>query len=426
MKEFVKKVSSKISKLSSEQLRQVIDSITEENDVLNSIMDSLSTGLIIVDSDWCLMQTNIAAERLIPFKIRPNDIKTEKPAIWDIINDEYIIKFLKEYSISPKVNSEEEFSMQTDSGNRFITMSIVPLVLKNWKEANYSSEVKSSISGSIITVDDITEKKQQEILLHRMESLASLTNLAASVAHEIKNPLGAISIHIQLLQRAVKKARDGDGTLPKEKFMEGYISVINEEIDNLNKIVLDFLFAVRPVQADMTLCDPDVLLSRFVEFFKPEFDSKNVRVTLNLCNSGKKLLMDEKLFREVMVNLTQNALSAILDRFPLKDSKQNILSAEKISRGELVIESCIKNDRYSLTVADNGSGMDEKTAGRIFEPYYTTKADGTGLGLTTVYKIIKEFRGDIDVKSVPWHGTAFMISIPIHQNGMKLLEAQEN
>ena len=189
---------------------------------------------------------------------------------------------------------------------------------------------------------------------------------------------------------------------------------------------MDFLFAVRPVQADMTLCDPDVLLSRFVEFFKPEFDSKNVRVTLNLCNSGKKLLMDEKLFREVMVNLTQNALSAILDRFPLKDSKQNILSAEKISRGELVIESCIKNDRYSLTVADNGSGMDEKTAGRIFEPYYTTKADGTGLGLTTVYKIIKEFRGDIDVKSVPWHGTAFMISIPIHQNGMKLLEAQEN
>ena len=121
-------------------------------------------------------------------------------------------------------------------------------------------------------------------------------------------------------------------------------------------------------------------------------------------------MIDEKLFREVLMNLTQNAFGAIEERFA---SEQG---------GELHFESFIKNERYWLTIADNGCGMDEQTASRIFEPYYTTKASGTGLGLTTVYKIIKEFKGDINVQSVKGHGTVFTISIPLPQKRTLLLE----
>ena len=88
----------------------------------------------------------------------------------------------------------------------------------------------------------------------------------------------------------------------------------------------------------------------------------------------------------------------------------------------LIINSFIKNDHYILTIADNGCGMDEATCSRIFEPYYTTKADGTGLGLTTVYKIVKEFRGEITVNSELDEGTVFTVQIPVPQKETMLLE----
>ncbi len=405
MKDFVKKVSQKLSKLSQEQLENLIVSINNENDVLDSIMESLSSGLVIVDDDYKIIQTNKAAERLLPFRIRPlsSDSKSESASpVWELLDDSALSFFLQDCYNEKKTNVSEDFSFEKEAGVRFVTISILPLVQQKL------------ISGYIITVDDITEKRQQEILLHRMESLASLTNLAASVAHEIKNPLGAISIHIQLLQKAVKKAREGDCQLPKRKFMEDYLDVVNEEIANLNKIVVDFLFAVRPVQAQLVLADPDAIVKKTSTFFAPEFESKSVRLAVSLCNCKQRLMIDEKLFREALINIIQNALAAISTRYEITDRS---LSYE----GELILESFIKNEKYILTIADNGCGMDEKTVSHIFEPYYTTKATGTGLGLTTVYKIIKEFRGDIDVKSVPGHGSVFTVTLPLPQKSVKLL-----
>lgn len=416
MKGFVKRVSQKISKLSDEQVEQLIEAINEENDTLDSILESLSDGLVIVDEEWHLLQTNKSAERYLPFKVRPGEQKSESDKVWDLVDDAAVVTFLQKCAKEQKTNVSEEFSVAAPEDKvRFITVTVLPLVQKTKHDEDNLTE--TTVVGSIITIDDITEKRTQEVLLHRMESLASLTNLAASVAHEIKNPLGAISIHIQLLQKAVKKAREGDGQLPEEKFMENYLAIINEEIDNLNKIVIDFLFAVRPVQAQMVLADPDALVKKFADFFKAEFDSKNVGIELNLCGTSPRLMIDEKLFREVIVNIAQNALAAIQARFTL-NKKQ--LSGE-LNSGELIIESAVKNEKYFLTIADNGCGMDEKTASRIFEPYFTTKANGTGLGLTMVYKIIKEFRGDIDVKSVEGHGTVFTITLPVPQTATKLL-----
>ncbi len=417
MKDFVKKASQKISKLSDEQLGQLIEDLNEENSTYDAILESLSTGLIILTSDWKILQINKAAERLLPFYMRPSEKEAEE--VWSYIAVEDIAVFLKTCAQEQKSNVSEEFSFQVSEKTHFVTISILPLVTK--KRGDKSIQTK--IVGSIITIEDNTEKRQQEILLHRMESLASLTNLAASVAHEIKNPLGAISIHIQLLQKAVKKSREGNGKLPQKKFMEDYLAVINEEIDNLNKVILDFLFAVRPVQATMGLCNVDSLIEKTANFFLPEFESKSVSLTLHLCHTESRLLIDEKLFRDVIINILQNSLSAIETRYPPRKIKENEKPnvCHGLTCGSLVIESGVKNERYILTIADNGCGMDEETLKRIFEPYYTTKANGTGLGMTMCYKIIKEFQGDIDVQSVLGHGTVFTIQLPIPQKDKKLL-----
>ena len=418
MKDFVKNAYKKISKMTAEQVSDLMQSLISEKENLSSIFESLSTGLLIVDNSWHLLHHNKAAERLLPFSSRPIDGAEEK--IWTHVDNADIAKYLESSAENQRSDISEEFSISIGDTFRFVMIKIGSLVVRTSGDGN---SVTNRVAGSIITVDDITQQRQSEILLHRMESLAGLTNLAASVAHEIKNPLGAISIHIQLLQKAVAKSRNGDGLLPDSKFMENYLSVINDEIDRLNKIVVDFLFAVRPVQANIQLSNPDVIIEKFVDFFKPEAESRNIRIELDLCKNTPRIFLDEKLFREVIINLMQNA-SAAIESIASDTFSTDTGNHQNDFQGIIKISSMVNSEKYLLCFSDNGTGMDEATSSRIFEPYYTTKATGTGLGLTTVYKIIKEFRGDIQVRSSLGKGTTFTISLPVPQNGVKLLEAK--
>jgi two-component system, sporulation sensor kinase E len=407
MRAYVRRVSEKVSKLSDEQVREFLTVVGDENDMFDSILESMSTGFIIVDKNWKPLLTNKAAERYLPFSVRPDDSKFENMPLWQLIDDEEISSFINDCCQKERTNTSNEFSTATASGSvRFIVVSVLPLVQQQ------------RMAGTIVTVNDITEKRNQEILLHRMESLAGLTNLAAGMAHEIKNPLGAISIHIQLLQKAVKKARESDNMLPDSKFLEKYLAVVNEEIGNLNKTVMDFLMAVRPVNARLELVDPGRVLNSIIEFIKPEFIRCGILVNIRLNKNKTRLLIDEKLFREVIINIAQNALAAIQERFPACSLTNKDSSA---CAGRLDFTTFLKNDKYIISIKDNGIGMTEEVASRIFEPYFTTKANGTGLGMTMAYKIIKEFSGDIQVKSTPGEGTLFTIILPVPQTDRKLL-----
>ncbi len=412
MQDFSDRVYEKLSKLSPGQIAQFFSTLKGQNEMFSSIFQSLSTGLVAVDKSWKTMQINNAAERLLPLKSSPVESKDENSKLYDFIDDDEICKFLKDCDTCTRTNVRDEYTVTTPGGAvRFIEISVMPLV------------EDSQISGNIILIENVTEKRNQEILLHRMETMAGLTNIAASVAHEIKNPLGAISIHIQLLQKALKKKRESDGMLPEPKFAEKYLDVVNQEIDRLNKIVVDFLMAVRPVSANFSLVKVNSLLTQFIQFITPEFNEKKIRIDSKLCAQDPKLLIDEKLFREVLVNIAQNALAAIEERFNAS-IKSNAFA--EVFFGKLSIASCVKDDKFILKISDNGCGMNDETKERIFEPYYTTKANGTGLGMAMSYKIIKEFSGDISVDSVLGEGSVFTLSIPIPQTKKNLLADSGN
>ena len=410
MKEFSRRVSQKIDKLSPLQIQNLVEDCYAQAEMFDSIFQSLPSGLIIADENFCLTKINKAAERYLPFKSNPEDQKSEGIEVWKIIDDEEIARFLKNAFEADRTNISDEFTVATSGGSvRFLDLYVTPLVQNQNQSKN--------LIGSIIRIDDVTEKRNQEVLLHRMETLAGLTNVAASVAHEIKNPLGAISIHIQLMQKAIKKKREGDGLLPPPKYSEDYLDVITQEIERLNKIVVDFLMAVRPISAKLELVNPNKILEEFISFFMPEFNEKHIKLESELCACDVRLLLDSKLFREVIVNLSQNAISAISKKFD--DDESQI-------KGKISIKSRIDSDRYILTFSDDGSGMDEETAGRVFEPYFTTKSNGTGLGMAMSYKIIKEFSGDISLSSTLGEGTCFTISLPVPQMEKKLIEFKEN
>ena len=402
MRGYVKRVKQKAEKLSKEQVLSLLEDVVDENESLYSVFESLSTGLLITDDNFRLLRSNTIAESWLPFSERLEDILGSEKPIWEYIEDEDIADYLRRCLEKNITNSSEDFSTVTSGGTvRFLTVTIAPLINEG------------ELNGKMILVRDITEKKNQDILLHRMKNLANLTNLAAGMAHEIKNPLGAISIHIQLIQKALAKARENQDKLPAKKFVEDHIDVVNEEIEHLNKLVMDFLLAVRPVKAQLELKEPDKLIEGLVSFFKPEFNREGIEVVFRPSDSGKRILLDEKLFRDVIMNISQNSLAALKSKY---------------SSGQTGAKFCISNtvreNKYIITIADNGCGMSEESLSKIFEPYYTTKANGTGLGMTMVYKIIKEFSGEIIVDSEEGKGTAFTITFPIPQKDVKLLSSE--
>ena len=396
MRRYVKRLVQKVAKLSKEQVESLLDLVLEENETLDAVMESLNTGLLICDKNGNLLLTNKTAERLLPFnatRVSVAEQRAQATPVWNIIADADISAFLHSVYEKPRNHTSEEFTLDTPGGSvRIIVVTALPLVQKK------------RITGTLIQIEDVTDARNQQTLLRRMESLASLTNLAASVAHEIKNPLGAISIHIQLIQKALKKARNGDGMLPEPKFVENYLDVVNEEIDRLNKIIVDFLFAVRPIKAQLEPVNPNEIIKSLMDFMKPEFEKASVELKLEMLDKPPNLMLDVSLFKQVIINLAQNAVAAMKDG------------------GILGIYTQIKNEQFIISVADTGEGMDEQTCSRVFEPYFTTKANGTGLGLTMVYKIIKESAGEIEVRSFPGEGTIFTISLPIPQKERHSLE----
>lgn len=405
MRGYVKRVTQKASKLSKEQVLSILEDVLEENESLYSIFESISTGILIVDNDFILQQANSIVESRLPFNVHTDDPKANMLPVWDIIDDDDICIYLKNCFSKSITNSSEDFSIMTPGGNvRFITLAITPLIHKG------------ELKGRIILVRDITENKNQEVRLHRMENMANLTNLAAGMAHEIKNPLGAISIHIQLVQKALLKARENENILPDKKFVENHIDVVNEEVEHLNKLIMDFLLAVRPVNATLELKNPGKLIQNIVDFFTPEFNNEKIKVNFDVKDNGAKIMLDEKLLREIVLNLSQNALAAI------KTKKSNIDTSIDEQYDAIFAIKCFKTEnRYIIQVQDNGCGMSKENVSKIFEPYFTTKANGTGLGMTMVYKIVKEFSGEINVDSIENVGTTFTMFFPLPQKNKKLL-----
>lgn len=386
MREFIRRALQKTSRMNSEQLQSLLSLITEEYELLDAVLDSLGTGILICDSFHILVQHNKAAARILPFEF--HDVQ-ERP-VWACVRESEIAAFIQQTIENEDSATAREFGVEEFSGTRFLSISVMPLVRSK------------SVRGTIITIEDVTWKKNEELRNRRLESLASLTNLAATVAHEIKNPLGSISIYVQLLRKSL--ARIPDGT-PEE--LVQYLDIIDEEIERLNRIVVDFLFAVRPLKFEFTSLDLNLIIQSLAAFMSEELSHASVTLILDLAQSLPHIQGDDRFLRQMLINLIQNSLAAMP------------------SGGTITIATSQTDDVITLAVSDTGAGIPADVIDRIFEPYFTTKADGTGLGLAMVYKVVKEHGGDIYVQSEVGKGTCFRITLPAVRKALKMIEYEE-
>lgn len=376
----------KLQRMNDSQLRSFIQLIADDYALFDAMMDSLANGVIILDSNHVIVKTNRAASRILGIPLSENP---ERP-LWLSISDTKLADFIHTVIQNEEVRTAEEFVIVTDEGNQYIELSVLPLVKEK------------KVRGTIITVEDITLRKRAEINNRRLENLASLTNLAAAVAHEIKNPLAAISIHVQLLRKNFKACN-----VDIDKKAQKHLDVVEEEIERLNKIVVDFLFAVRPLRCEFAPLKLNTLIRSLFTTFQEEFSAAGISIILQLDEELPVIQADERFLRQALMNILTNAKAAMMP-----------------AGGELSIITCFDEGNVYITIADTGKGIPPDVLHKIFEPYFTTKPDGSGLGLTMTYKVIKEHGGDIQVHSESGKGTRFTLMLPvIHTEKPLLLES---
>ncbi len=382
MRKFITRALGKLPKLDKEQIHYLITYLAKENDLLEVVLNSMTDGLVVLDKEYKIIFMNKAAERQLPFM---SSDPYEKP-FWQVLQDDEVASFLEEH-LKEKVDvSDREFTYGTGMGSRTMAFSIMPLVRRK------------IIEGRVIHIEDVTVKRQAEIRLHRAESLASLTTLAAGVAHEIKNPLASMGIHIQIMQKEIELKESVD----REGF-SSYLNIVNEEIERLNGIVVDFLFAVRPMDIQLQNSNINNLISDLVEFVHFELEDKKISIETELDKTLPLLRLDEKYIKQAVLNLVKNA-EAAMD-----------------GGGVITFSTWEEGGSVFLSVKDTGLGIPPENLSKIFEPYFTTKEFGSGLGLTLVYKIVKEHGGDVTLKSREGRGTNFTFRFPLPQKDRKLL-----
>jgi two-component system, sporulation sensor kinase E len=401
MRQFLKRALQKVEVLKPEQVRNLLGLSAKEIDRLETVMDSLIRGVLVCDTSHKLILANKAARRFLSIV----SYEQGRETIWSVIPEELVAEFLAQTLLSAEVAEEREFYVDVNGIQRLLAISVMPVVQDR------------QITGSVILIEDITERRNREARLRRMESLASLTTLAAGIAHEIKNPLGALSIHVQLLQKA-KDAQEklcsalqstkstGEAECEPNKYfhqIDKYIKVLNEEIDRLNRIVVDFLFAVRPMNLEPRRGSINEFIKELADFVSFELKEARIECVLNLDENLSPVYFDAAHMKQALLNLIENAVAAMS------------------GGGVLTITTEDAEGEIRITVADTGKGISEEDFPKIFEPYFTTKETGTGLGLTVVFEVIKEHRGEVNVVSREGEGTVFTITLPKPQSERRLI-----
>ncbi|MGI6466385.1 MAG: two-component system sensor histidine kinase NtrB [Sphaerochaetaceae bacterium] len=395
MNKFVRRAFDKIEKLSVDEIKTLVRYQASENELLGNALEKIDIGVIVANSSNRVLTCNLAAKKLLPLHRK----LIEGAALHYVIHDQDVIDFINSAvaQLDDEQKVEKEFHFQKGDSVTTVLIEVSPFT--STLDPVFHLD---NLRRYLILAFDITETKKQEARLHRSESLASLTTVAAGVAHEIKNPLASIDIHLQLLRKAFER---------KEKLAlsdaDCYLDVIDEEIDRLNGIVVDFLFAVRPMDVRLRLESLNKVVEDVLNFVSYELSEHKIVIERNLGEYLPKLRLDENLLKQALLNIIKNGMNAM-------DQKGGTLTVTTKQSGDYVV----------LMVGDDGSGMDDKTLSKIFEPYFTTKATGSGLGLTMVFKVVKEHHAEVMVSSKVAEGTTFTISFPIPTNQRLALEVK--
>lgn len=341
-------------------------------DYTQSILRSITSGVLTVGPDGSVTTVNPAAERLLGV------------SEYDIVPRAIGSVFRDDGGLSKDVE-------KVLAGRLPLTLREVTMVTRAGRTVHVQAStsrmraVGGRILGAVVTLEDVSEIKALTEQLIRADRLAAMGELTAGVAHEVRNPLGVIRASVQLLEDA-----QGDA----ERIHEA-ADVIKQEIDRLDKVIKALLDFGRPSKPTFLAVDIEDVLRDVVLFTNRFAKQAEVRIVEEYAGGLPGVEADPDQLKQVFLNLVTNAVQVMGD-----------------AGGTITIGTRLNGDYVEVTVSDTGPGIASENIGRVFDPFFSTRSDGTGLGLTMVHRIIDDHDGHIEVESAPT-GTVFRVSIPV-------------
>jgi signal transduction histidine kinase len=408
---FLEKLIERLGRIGPEDVQNYFLRLAQEKGFLETVFNAIQEGIIVTDSKGRITYLNDAACGLFGLEAGEALGKRLDERIrgldWQSLTQ----------SGGPVSHDIEIFYPQ----NRFINFYVVPLVMEPREtsargglsdvalaKADDSGRPGSTIPataeevGHVMILRDITESRRTAQQAIESERLNSLMLLAAGVAHEIGNPLNSLHIHLQLMQRSVQKLHDGE-----KVELEQSIDVARSEVNRLDSIVTQFLKAIRPSRPQLRPENVNTIVEDAVRFFAPELQDREIMVEQELRSDLPLLQVDRDQIKQAFYNVIKNSLEA-MNR-----------------HGTLRIRTDLDDTHVIIRFIDTGGGMSAESLSRVFEPYFTTKPSGTGLGLLIVRRIVREHGGELSIESSQGKGLTLTIRLPYIDKRIRMLEAGE-
>ncbi|MBN2706505.1 MAG: PAS domain S-box protein [Deltaproteobacteria bacterium] len=377
------------------RLSREVDDLRREKDYYASVIKYFRNGLLTTDNELRVKHFNLTVERVLGYA--PAELRGMKLHRLIQSREERVLQILRQggLCVDPRTGEMGEFSFIAKDGKTFPVEACFSVI----------TLPDGSVNGLTCTFRDVSQKKRMEQAMARMDRLASLGELASGMAHEIKNPLACIA---GVLQNFVLSERDD----PCVRMIPDLL----QQVEKIDAIINGLLNFARPSPA----AKEPLLLREVVEetvvLLERRFYEKKITLNCDFGNFASLVSGDRQLLQQAFLNVLKNAGEA-LERVDERPRRLDIIFSHRLNHdpGSMGVEEK-PYEMVEVAIRDNGPGVDRALLETIFNPFFTTRHSGTGLGLATSHRIIEEHDGAITAASTPGQGSVFRISLPLLPN----------